>query len=206
MVDQCRKPQGWMGRFQLWSMNSRHSKLTDWGLTRVSIRPDFHILDIGCGGGRTIGKLAAAVPEGKVYGIDHSEESVAASIRNNAQGIERGRVEIQQASVSALPFANGAFDLITAVETHYFWPDLAADMREVFRVLKSGGRFIMIAEAYRGAQTATAKLVERYLPLTGMALLTTSEHHDLCTNAGFVDVQVIEKPKKGWIVSVGKKP
>jgi SAM-dependent methyltransferase len=206
MLDQCRKPQGWMGRFHLWSMNSRHSKLTDWGLSHVSVRSGFHILDIGCGGGRTISKLAAMTPEGKVYGIDHSEESVAASIRNNAKEVESGRVEIQQASVSALPFASDMFDLITAVETHYFWPDLASDMLEILRLLKVGGTFIMIAEAYKGAQTATAKLVEKYLPLSGMALLTPSEHRDLCTNAGLVNVQVIEKPEKGWIVSVGKKP
>ena len=51
-----------------------------------------------------------------------------------------------------MPFPDGVFDLVTAVETHYFWPDMAADMREVFRVLKPGGGFILIAEAYKGAK------------------------------------------------------
>ena len=32
MINQCRKPTGWLGRFVLWSMNSSHSKVTDWGL------------------------------------------------------------------------------------------------------------------------------------------------------------------------------
>ena len=51
--------------------------------------------------------------------------------------------------MSKLPFPDGMFDLVTAVETHYYWPDLVADMREVLRVLKPGGTFVLIAEAYK---------------------------------------------------------
>jgi ubiquinone/menaquinone biosynthesis C-methylase UbiE len=50
------------------------------------------ILDVGCGGGRTVSKLAAIATEGKVYGVDYSEESVAASKRINARRIDAGRV------------------------------------------------------------------------------------------------------------------
>lgn len=45
------------------------------------------------------------------------------------------------------------FDLATAVETHYYWPDLNADMQEVLRVLKPVGTLIIIAEAYKGGNT-----------------------------------------------------
>jgi ubiquinone/menaquinone biosynthesis C-methylase UbiE len=92
-------------------------------------------------------KLAAVAAEGNVYGVDHSEQSVAAARRTNRQGIAEGRVEIRQASVSALPFPDGLFDLVTVVETHYFWPDLPADMREILRVLKPGGTLVTLAEA-----------------------------------------------------------
>ena len=67
----------------------------------------------------------------KVYGIDHSTESVAIAMRTNKQWIEIARVEIRQASVSRLTFSDGAFDVITAVETHFWWPALATDLREV---------------------------------------------------------------------------
>jgi ubiquinone/menaquinone biosynthesis C-methylase UbiE len=130
-------------------MNASHSKITDWGLAHISVEKNHTILDIGCGGGRTISKLAAIATEGRVYGVDYSEESVAATRRTNARWIEASRVEIRQASASQLPFPNNTFDLITAVETHYFWPDLPANMHEVFRVLKPGGPFIVIAEVYR---------------------------------------------------------
>jgi len=204
-TNQCQKPTGWLGRFTLWRMNASHSKLTDWGLAHISVEKNHTILDIGCGGGRTISKLAAIATEGKVYGVDYSEESVRATRRTNARWIEAGRVEIRQASVSQLPFPSNTFDLITAVETHYFWPDLPANMHEVFRVLKPGGPFMVIAEVYKGATTTAARLLEKYPELTGMTLLTADEHRGLFTNAGYSDVQVIEERKKGWVCAVGIK-
>jgi len=51
-------------------MNASHSNLTDWGLQHVSIANHYTILDVGCGGGRTVSKLAAMATQGKVYGVD----------------------------------------------------------------------------------------------------------------------------------------
>src|SRR5215469_2696386 len=138
-VTQCQKPTGWLGRLVLRNMNSRHSKVTDWGLSHISVSPRDIILDIGCGGGRTVSKLAALATQGKVFGIDYSSESVTVAGTTNQTWIAIGRVEIREASVSQLPFSADMFDLITAVETHFWWPDLPADMREVFRVQKPGG-------------------------------------------------------------------
>jgi len=187
-------------------MNLRHSKLTDWGLAHTSVEKRYTILDVGCGGGRTVGKLAGAAAEGKVYGIDFSEESVAASKRTNAGWIDMGRVEINYGSVSQLPFSNAMFDLVTAVETHFFWPDLPGDMGEIFRVLKPGGRLLVVAEIYKGATTRVSKLAEKYAEKTGMQLLTADEHRELFSRTGYSDVQVIEERTKGWICAVGKKP
>ncbi|MGB9074271.1 MAG: class I SAM-dependent methyltransferase [Terriglobales bacterium] len=205
-VNQCQKPTGWLSRFVLWNMNSRHSKVTDWGLSHISIEKHDTVLDVGCGGGRTVSKLAAIATQGKVFGLDHSRESVAVANRTNRRWIDIARVEIREGSVSQLPFSADLFDLVTAVETHFWWPDLPGDMREVLRVLKPGGRLIVIAEVYKGARTKTAKLVEKYLPLTGMAFLSADEHRELLANAGYSDVRVIEEPGKGWICGIGRKP
>ena len=204
-INQCSKPTRWLGRFTLWRMNSSHSKLTDWGLQHISITNYDTILDVGCGGGRTVNKLAAIATQGKVYGVDYSEESVAFTKRTNARWIEDDRVEIRQASVSQLPFPDSTFDVITAVETHYFWPDLPADLHEVLRVLMAGGTFVLIAEVYKGANTTAAKLLEKYPELIGMTLLTPEEHRALLTNAGYSNVQVIEESANGWICGIGRK-
>jgi ubiquinone/menaquinone biosynthesis C-methylase UbiE len=205
-ANQCSKPTGWLGRFTLWRMNSSHSKLTDWGLQQISIENHDAILDVGCGGGRTVSKLAAIATLGKVYGIDYSEESVAATRRTNAQWIELGRVEIRHGSVSQLPFPDHMFDLVTGVETHFWWPTLPGDMREVFRVLKPGGTLVFIAEVYKGANTMASKLAEKYASRTGLTLLSVEEHRELFTNAGYSNVQVIEERDKGWICGIGRKP
>ena len=205
MKNQCRKPDGWLGRWLLRNMNKRHSGVTDWGLSHVAIPRDGAILDVGCGGGRTIAKLAAASGSGTVYGIDHSAESVGVALKLNAKLVTSGRVVICQGSVSQLPYADDKFDLVTAVETHFFWPDLANDVREVLRVVAPGGMFVMIAEVYKGADAAMSKMVEKYAPKTGMTLLTPKEHRDLLEDADFDEVQVFTEASKGWICVLGLK-
>jgi len=187
-------------------MNSRHSELTDWGLSQVSIKPRDTILDVGCGGGRTVSKLADRATQGKVYGVDHSEVSVAMARKLNAGWIDKQRVEICEGTVAELPFPGQTFDLVTAVETHFWWPDLAAGVREVRRVLKPGGWVLIVAEVYKGAATRMAKLVERHAPRTGIKLLSVAEHRDLLVNAGYGEVQVIEDANKGWLCGIGNKP
>ena len=201
---QHQKPSGWMGRVVLWLMNRRHSNLTDWGLGHISIKERDTILDVGCGGGRTVSKLAAAASKGTVSGIDYSEESVAAARRFNRTLIEVGRVEIRQASVSDLPFADNGFDLVTAVETHFWWRDIGAGMRDIFRVLKPSGRMSIIAEFYNGGKHA--KYADRLSRWTTMAILDVDQHKALFSSAGFTDVQVVEERTKGWICVMGTKP
>src|SRR5438270_9412216 len=112
-LSQVRKPGRWFGGFFARAMNLTHSRLTDWGLEHVHVGSDFVVLDVGCGGGRTIEKLAAVAHE--VHGIDFARGSVATARAHNAELIEQGRVSIQHASVSALPFPENHFDLVTAV-------------------------------------------------------------------------------------------
>lgn len=199
----CRRPTGFPGKLSLWLMNARHSSLTDWGLRHVRIEPSFTILDVGCGGGRTVDKLAAMASEGSVSGIDLSAQSVKVSRTTNAQWIEAGRVDIQQASVSKLPFSDARFDLVTAVETHYYWPDLTTDLREILRVLKPGGRLVLIAETYKGRRLDA--LYRPAMKLLGATYLTVDEHRDVLTGAGFAEVAVDVERSKGWICCVATK-
>jgi ubiquinone/menaquinone biosynthesis C-methylase UbiE len=206
MDNQCKRPRGWFGRRILHNMNARHSTVTDWGLSHATIPRDGMILDVGCGGGRTIVKLAAASGSGKVFGLDHSPDSVRVAIKINAGLVQAGRVEIREGSVSQLPYAADMFDLVTAVETHFFWPDLPGDMLEVKRVVKPGGVFLLIAEVYKGSDAPTSKLMAKHAPRIGMTLLTSEQHRQLLENAGFAQVEVFTEPAKGWVCTRGVKP
>jgi ubiquinone/menaquinone biosynthesis C-methylase UbiE len=187
LLNQVRKPSLWLGRFFLWVMNTSHSTMTDWGLKNAQIQEDFTILDVGCGGGRTIEKLTALAPKGVVHGVDYADGSVASSRRRNAQLIQLGRVKIWHASVSQLPFPANKFDLITAVETQYYWPNLIKDMQEVLRVLKPGGVFIVTAENYK--KGTHEKLQRPVMKLLQSANLTVDEQRELFLTAGYIDVK-----------------
>lgn len=186
-------------------MNARHSGVTDWGLAHISIPQACTILDAGCGGGRTLCKLAEKVQQGKVYGIDYSEESIATSKGTNARWITTGRVEVLLGSVSQLPFSEGMFDLVTTIETHFWWPNLPADMHQFFRVLKPGGKLVVVAEVYKGANTRMARLCEKYVSRTGMMLLDIDGHRRLFTDASYSDIQISVDSEKGWICAYRDK-
>jgi ubiquinone/menaquinone biosynthesis C-methylase UbiE len=188
LLQQCRKPQWLPGRLFLWIMNRRHARLTNWGLSHVVIERQFTVLDVGCGGGRTIQTLASAASEGTVHGIDHSPTSVAASRRTNLHLVEAGRADIRVGSVSHLPYADETFDVVSAVETLYYWPDLVADAREVLRVVKPGGRFVVIAETYESQRSESRqRAAGRVLPAT---FLAPSGHRELLSTAGFSEIEV----------------
>ena len=176
---QVRKPSGWLGRRVVRAMNLSHATMADWGLQQVRVPKNAAILDVGCGGGRTVRRLAALASEGNVIGLDYSAASVAVSRDTNAKEIEAGRVQIARGSVAALPFPDRTFDIITAVETHYYWPDLPANVREILRVLKPGGSFALIAETYRGGPFRL--LYGIVMPLLRAAFLSDAEHRDLLT-------------------------
>jgi SAM-dependent methyltransferase len=133
-------------------------------------------------GGRSE-KLAAVAADGKVYGIDDAEGSVAASGAQNAQLIKEGRVAIEKASVSQLPFSADKFDLVTAVETQYYWPNLVEDMREIVRVLKRPVMWLLRSSH-----------------------LSVDEHRELFSKAGYVDIQIFEEHDRGWICGTARKP
>lgn len=201
---QVRNPRGLLGRRVLRSMNVAHSGLTDWGLGQVSIAPNATILDVGCGGGRTLKKLSALAPSGKAVGVDYSAASVAVARETNSDEVHAGRVAVVRASVAALPFPDLTFDVVTAVETHYYWPDLPANVGQLFKILKPGGTFVLIAEAYRGGPLRL--LYAAVMPLLRAALLSDAEHRDLLTEAGFTEVATKHKRGTNWICAVGRKP
>lgn len=199
---QCRKPTGVLGRRVARVMNVTHSGLTDWGLSHVTIRRADHILDVGCGGGRTIQKLTTIASDGHVTGLDYSSASVEVARQINADSIAAGRVTVKQGSVAVLPFADGTFDLVTAIETHYYWAELDRSMREILRVLKPGGNFALIAETVKDRQPIP--LYRLAMPLLGAHYLTTDQHSALLQRAGFVDV-VIDTRAVGWLCVTAKR-
>lgn len=201
IVRQVKKPDRFAGRFFAWLMNNSHARLTDWAFTHLEIPAGAAAMDIGCGGGRTIEKLAEKAAW--VYGIDYAAGSVAASRAHNKRLIAEGRVYVEQCSVSKLPFPNDTFDVITAIETQYYWPHLEHDMREILRVLKPGGRLMVVADSYKGARNDA--LLGPAMKLLGSSRLSVDDHRALFLGAGYEDVAITEERRRGWLCAIGTK-
>ena len=139
------RPEGKIGEQMLERMNRSHAPLRAFGLPLLPWRPAMRILDVGCGGGATIAEMLKLSPESRIDGIDYSEVSVRQSREMNREYLGT-RCEIRQADVAKLPFEGDTFDLVTAMETVYFWPDAEGAFREILRVLKPSGLFAVINE------------------------------------------------------------
>jgi SAM-dependent methyltransferase len=203
IVNQARKPTGSFGRLFARGMNVGHWPVIHWGLEHVEIGKKDVILDVGCGGGKTIRHMAGLAQEGKVYGIDYAGASVAAATGFNRKYIAAGRVDIQHGSVASLPFPDATFDLVTAAETCYFWPDLVENLREIRRVLKPGGRLLLINEAYQ--DTSVENRNAQWAELGGFTLYAPDEYGAFLTQAGYAMVQIDTLPAKAWLSVIGKK-
>ena len=198
--ENTRNPVGLGGKLMVVMMNLGHSPVARWGLQFLNAAPDAKVLDCGCGGGANIKTLLKLCPKGKVQGIDYSAVSVKKARKVNASAIAAGRCAVQQASVAELPFEAEQFDVVTAFETVYFWPELAQNFREVYRVLKPGGIFFICNEA----NGETAKDDKWTQIINGMTIYTDADLKVYLEQAGFGKVQS-HKNKKGWLCVTAQK-
>jgi len=197
-----RKPEGFFGRLMVAGMNGgSHASMATWGLEKTDIPQAGEILDIGCGGCANIARLLARSKASKVTGVDYSPVSVAKSSKVNAETIAKGRCEVKEANVAALPFVDGQFALATAFETVYFWPDIEKSFSEVGRVLVDGGTFLIVNEddGLSGNNEKWEKMIE------GMHTYTPDELKTHLTAAGFRNVTIHRDEDRHWLAVTAMK-
>ena len=140
IAEHARNARGLLGRLiafimarETWSQNVR-------AMEALGIEQADHVLDIGCGHGRSLTELAARATRGHIVGVDPSELMVEIAAQRNRSLIGATRVDVVLSSVESLPFPDDLFDKVLCVHVLYFWKDLEISLREIARVLKPGGR------------------------------------------------------------------
>ena len=149
IAEQARHAKGLLGRLiafimarETWAENLR-------ALDALDIQADDHVLDIGCGHGRSIGRLAALAPRGCVVGADPSDLMAEIAVARNRALVRKGRAKVVIATAADLPFPAAEFDKALCVHVIYFWKDLAISFREIARVLKPGAKFALVFRSSR---------------------------------------------------------
>ena len=200
-VSQTRKPEGFLGKMMLKSMNSGHAVMADWGLSHLPAIAPVFAADLGCGAGRNAGELLRRYPQAKITAVDYSELSVAKATEYNQKMIGAGRCTVRQGDVSALDLPESSFDLVTAFETIYFWPGLEKCFGQVHNILKPGGHFLICNESdgTDAAGTKFAKIID------GMSTYTPGEITQALRAVGFSQVQSFHHTGKPWIAVIAVK-
>ena len=102
--------------------------------------------------------------------------------KRNQKLIVSGRVEVLHGSVSSMPFSDATFDCVTAVEVYYFWPDIAADLAEVRRVIKPNGQLVILAGMYLGSKFYKRNM--KLIRVGDMRCFSVQEFEDTLQDAG----------------------
>lgn len=199
-ITQCRKPHGDEGFETIENMNENHREISEFAFGIVNVGKNDRILDIGCGGGVNIEKFLK-LTESNVDGLDYSEVSVEASIKQNRKEVDDGRCRIIQADVQDMPIDDEEYDLVSAFETIYFWPEIGESFKEVSRVIKPNGQF-MIAQGTDGNHPDD----EMWLAtVEGMHVYTAEDLKEYLLNAGFSRVESYVKENDYILVVIARK-
>jgi SAM-dependent methyltransferase len=172
---QFHQPTGAIGHVAGWVMGRRSSNVARnrWAVQLLDVQPTDHVIELGCGPGVAIAALATRTVRGLVVGVDHSQVMIRQARRRNRAAVRAGRVRLIHTPVQGLSISDGPFDAALAVNTVGMWPDPAARLGELARLLRPGGRIAVVSQPRcPGATAATSAAA-------------ASELAGLLTDAGF---------------------
>jgi SAM-dependent methyltransferase len=137
------QPRGWSGRVAGVLLVAMNGELNRRAVDALELSLSSRVLEIGYGPGVGIAALLGRVPEGRVCGIDPSAEMLRQATARNRAAVDRGQADLRQGLAAALPWGDATFDAALSLNSVLFWQPLAPSLREVFRVLRPGGRFLV---------------------------------------------------------------
>jgi SAM-dependent methyltransferase len=181
---QSSDPRGWVGEIVARVMSFETAPANRAALETLAVRPGETVLEIGCGHGRTLARLAAC--GACVVGIDPSEVMVRLARRRARRWIESGRADVTLASSAKIPHADGCFDAAFAMHVVYFWREPLTDLREIHRVLRTGGRLLL------GYRARDAKALAS-LPASVYVVRSAAEVEALLAEVGFTGIRSVER-------------
>ena len=143
LAKQLSHPEGFLGGRILRLLNKKNSIIIKETLKLITINDETKFLDIGYGGGLSFELIEANNAAPKMFGLELSEKATTFAAKKFKNQIEAGSLTLKQGNVTAIPFKDESFNAIISINTVYFWDDVEAAMREIKRVLKPDGTFVL---------------------------------------------------------------
>jgi arsenite methyltransferase len=190
MMAQPEQSESLREEFNRWAEAGRGEGMEEdhWPITRpalelMQIGRDENILDVGCGAGWLSRALARGVPEGRVVGMDISDEMIHHA---RATSVDFENLVFAVGQVDEIPWEGNFFSRAISVESAYYWPDPAKGLREIHRVLREGGSAWIIINYYRDNSHSHQWGKMLTVPTH---LLSADEWAGLFRDAGFGEVE-----------------
>ena len=179
------------------------SRISEWQryfqkllVERIQCTPDQKVLDVGCGTGWAVEKLALRNPESAIYGIDISPEMIRIA---NKRAPSHSNLEFNVGDAEKLDFPDEEFDYIMSSHAFRHCPDPAKALAEFFRVLKVGGK-LLILDFCRDIQNPLLRVVasaRRLVPSRNTrGYYASNELRELMLNSGFPGAHISLKVEK----------
>lgn len=141
IAKQLRKPGGILAGKVGNEMNKTNGLLYDFTLDTMQLKDNEAVLEIGFGNGKFFDKIFSVAEGLTISGLDFSPEMVKEAIANNPTTTSAGKLDLQFGSSDRMPFADNSFDKVFCINVIYFWECPADHLKEIYRVLKPGGKF-----------------------------------------------------------------
>jgi ubiquinone/menaquinone biosynthesis C-methylase UbiE len=156
------------------------------------------VLEVGCGGGRFLERLADALPQADIVGVDVAE----VALRKAARALEGWpRIRVINAAAEDLPLPSDGFDVVVANKSFHHWHDWGAGLGEANRVLRPCGALI-IADAL-AAGAIRRPWAKRVLELIdGGRFVDEATFDAMLGAAGFASVRRIRAPSSAGTLFV----
>jgi SAM-dependent methyltransferase len=164
------------------SMERGHGPVGRQAIELMRVPAAARVLDVGCGSGWATRLLAERAAEGRVTGIDISDEMILLA---RASSLLFPNADFQVASAEQLPFADGEFTHAFSMESLYYYTNIPAALREIHRSLQAGGSFVIVIDLYRENRASHQWVEQLKVPVQ---LLSIDDYHSLFSGAGFVNI------------------
>lgn len=148
---QLANPDGEIGIAIAISLNVGNKPLYDIVLPRLEMTSGCDVLEIGFGNGRFVPDLMRLADRIAYRGIDISATMVGEATQANAALVAAGVARFQLGSAEKIPFGDASFDRVFAIGVLHFWQDPAGQLAEIRRVLRPGGKSVMLVIDPRSA-------------------------------------------------------